>query len=151
MNVDSFSSKLQRTLEKIGKENGLAPEKSQDPSDELMHEFYVAQTGEALFKKRKEKALDGLTSNDKTREDIARVVALTKKADAKETATLVTGQNFTLNLETRKPVRKVSLDKVAAYLQAKSGWSADAVATMMAACTETQEPAKSFRANPVRG
>jgi hypothetical protein len=147
--VDTFSSKLQLALEKLGKTNGLAPKESQDPADADMHEYFVSKTGEAVFKRRAEQALKRLVVGS-VAENADKVVALTRKNDAKEGATLIRGQHYDLTIETKKPARRISTDKIAAKLQTKHGFTADMVAKLFADCTDIAEPPKTFRSVIIR-
>jgi hypothetical protein len=59
-----FFSKLQTHLHNFGHKNGWAPPASQDPLDEILHEYYVAETARSLFDKRRKIAIDRMRDAD---------------------------------------------------------------------------------------
>ena len=137
-----FPTKLITALMDIGTKNGLAPPKSQDPIDALIHEYYVAEQGRSLFEKRKKKALETLKAHD-TQDVIKKTVASTAKFEAGQTALLYDGEHYQFNLSTKAPAS--SLDKAALSNElVKAGVPLLVIERAIAAATTKNKPAESY-------
>jgi hypothetical protein len=143
--IDSLSAKLVKALTKIGRTNGLAAPNSQDEMNTLLHNLYVDETAEKFFKKQKESSLKAVQAYDEKIEDrVTKAVADTKKQDSAQDVVLADSPDYTLTLTTRKGAASFKKEKAIVYLR-KIGWSQDQVDGFVSACTDSNEPAKSFR------
>lgn len=136
-----FPSKLQTSLNNIGKTNGLAPPKSQDPADAILHEFYVSDRGKSVFTKRREIALEQLKELD-TKGVAAKAVADALKGMT-GTVELLESENYNATLATKSPQEKFD-KKVAKMELVKAGVDPNIIDTCFRIATSTAKPAESY-------
>lgn len=140
-----FSSDLQTTLHLIGRSEGdkkFAAPKSQDPLDRVLHEFFVADTASALFKKRREDAKDMLLAQVSP-DTVQRVISEAIKQNSVQRTVLATTEHYSASFSAAKPVER--LDKVALRNEfIKLGVDEVTIEKAFSAATLTNEPAKTL-------
>ncbi len=121
--IESISSKLQLALAKIGRSNGTAPRPSQDSLDEALHYYYVDKTGEAFFKKAAESSLKQIQSllDPPHHEEIARLIARTKKNDSGEKIIVASAENYVFELSTRKASMSLKQESSSSIWRRRAG------------------------------
>lgn len=136
-----FSSKLQTHLQKLGRENGFAPPKSQDPADAILHEYFVAETARSLFDKRRKIALEALKRLD-TKGVIAKGLADAEKGTT-GTHALQDTENYTSQVSFKTP--SVSVDITAMQNELKRlGVADDIIMKALLRAKKTAKPAESY-------
>lgn len=145
-----FNSNLQKKLNALFT---LDAPTSQDPSDALLHKYYVAKTGEKLFKKVAEdvlnKELPPLMS-PRAKKALADLISEAKKSNSKTDGVILVAQDYTFELECKKPARRFSKDKLKVALS-KRGWPLDQIDVLIEECEEDGEPAKTYMVKAIHG
>lgn len=136
-----FSSKLQTHLQKLGRENGFAPPKSQDPADAILHEYFVSETARSLFDKRRKIALDKLKGLDNkgviTKGLEAAVKGLTGTHALQDT------ENYTSQVTFKSPVKSIDITALTNELTVL-GVSADIISKALKKAEKIAKPAESY-------
>ena len=140
-----FASTVQKALDKIGRSNGTAPPKSQDPADEKLHMYYIDKIAESFFKKRAEQSLIECAEHLQAHQH---VVDSAKKLKKKQESTICQTENYIMTFSANTPANRFSQEKLRVLL-AKRGWPKDQVDELMEAAMDTNEPAKSYKVIPV--
>ncbi len=136
-----FPSKLQTTLNNIGRSNGLAPPKSQDPADAILHEFYIADIGKSVFTKRREAALDLLKELDT--KGVAAAALRQAEAGMTGSVNLVESENYNSTLTTKQPAER--FDKTIAKNELiKLGVDTALINAAFGLATKKNKPAESY-------
>lgn len=147
-----MNSSLQVALKKIGTEGEHKCPSSQDPLDQVLHDYYVAKTGEKFFKDRASKTLDSLTSKlgDDAKKTIQNIINATIKNEAGESAVVAGGAHYVLDFATRKGAKRLDVVALSNKLQVKYGLPAAAVEKLLDECSKASEPSKIYSVKPVR-
>ena len=139
-----FASTVQKALDKIGRSNGTAPPKSQDPADEKLHMYYIDKIAESFFKKRAEQSLIECAEHLQSHTN---VIEAAKKKKSKQEAVICQTENYTMSFSTNTPARRFSQEKLKIKL-AKMGWPKAQIDELIEASMDTNEPAKSYKVIP---
>lgn len=140
--LKTFNSRLQVYLAAIGRKNGLAPNPSQDEANAALHYLHVDTIAKSFFTAQHKRTLaHALTFTKES--DIAKIVAETKKFNLGQTGTLITSQDYQLDLETKKGAAKVDVTVLTNEL-AKLGVDAEIIKKALDKATGQNEPAKSY-------
>jgi len=146
---NDLSSKLQMAMAKLGRQNGTAPQPSQDPIDKYMHYYFVDKMAESFFKKAAENSLKELIDEcgEASAAEIDTQIKRTLKNDMGGSVVVATGSNYIFELTTRKPSYTFNKDKLRIEL-AKKGWTTAQIDELFERCSEKSQPAKSFKCVP---
>ena len=136
-----FSSKLQTALHDFGRKNGFAPPKSQDPSDAILHEYYVSETARSIFDKRRKAALEKLKALD----DKGLITRAVKEAADGKTGTinLIDAENYNATLTTKSPVKSIDVSALTNAL-VKYGVDQVTINKALNEATKQAKPAESY-------
>lgn len=139
--MSMLKSKVLNTLDKIGRVNGTAPEKSQDPLDAIAHEFSIANIMRGYADKRYEAAKDMLAKsvNDDALEAACTSVA---KTEVGETVLVGSGAYHQVNAQIRNGATYVDMAKLKVALMKKLG--SLAADDLIAECTTRRAPTVTY-------
>lgn len=141
--MKDFKKKITDALERIGRTNGQQPPVSQDPIDQVIHEYRVATLAESYFKKRREIAK--ATLSDAVGENNTRLQEAVDKVRTSELGTAVTlaqGQYYGLTAQIKNGATFLNTSKLKVELLKKM--DTDAVARLWQKCTERRNPSVTF-------
>lgn len=151
-NFAILNSALQKALKAIGNEGEHACPKSQDPLDQVLHNYYVAKLGEKFFTDKAELAKADMLAKigPEAHKVINDMIASTKANDAGEAAVVIDAQHYNLDLTTRKGAKRMDSTKLSTILQVDYSMPASVVEEIISKASPQSEPTKIFTVKPVR-
>lgn len=141
----SIKDKLFAALEKLGRSNGHSAPSSQDPADDVMHEYFVASTGESYFKKRREQAkakLDKLITPE-AGDRLAKAIASTKKTEMGGSLSVMQGEHYAFEIDIKNGASYLDTGKLKVELMKRM--TAIEVDSIFERATQRREPSQSWK------
>ena len=137
-----FASQLNTTLQEVGRKGKLSPPESQDPADAALHEYYVADTGRAVFTKRCSLAKEGVIARCRP-EDVEAIINRARSDEITSHGELLHTEHYLLTLKANSPVRAVDNDIFQLEL-VKAGVDPTVITACLDKARIKREPAKNF-------
>ena len=149
--IFDLAAKLRTAIRNLGtkEDTQFACPPSQDKLDPVLHELFVARTGEKMMKDRADKALKALKlyAEEYKGDTIEKMRKTTTEERIPSNATLLEASHYTFSVKFATPARK--LDKALLTVNlAKRGMTSIEIAKLLEDSTSENKPAESYTVAP---